>query len=45
MDWDKEQFETDNQCHYEDEIIDYVTACGLKKMILILSLGEKMEGD
>lgn len=39
----RQQFEKDNQCHYEDETIMYVTACGLKKIILILSLGEKNE--
>lgn len=39
----RQQFEKDNQCLYEDETIMYVTACGLKKMILILSLGEKMK--
>lgn len=39
----RQQFEQDNQCHYEDETIMYVTACGLKKMILILSLGEKID--
>ena len=27
----------------EDETIIYVTACGLKKMLLILSLGERIE--
>lgn len=38
----REVFEIQNSCHYEDETILYVTACGLKKMLLILSLGEKI---
>ena len=37
----RQQFEKENCCHYEDKMITYVTACGLKKMLLILSLGEK----
>ena len=41
----RQQFEADNQCHYEDGTIMYVTACVLKKMILILSLGEKIDRD
>lgn len=36
------EFEQQNHCHYEEETITYVTACGLKKMLLILSLGEQM---
>ena len=38
-------FENDNGCHYEEDTIMYVTACGLKKMILILSLGEHMKDE
>lgn len=37
------RFERENKHHYEDETIIYVTACGLKKMLLILSLGERIE--
>lgn len=39
----RQRFESDNQCHYEDETILYVTACGLKKIILILSTGAKLK--
>lgn len=37
------RFEKENKQHYEEETIKYVTACGLKKMLLILSLGERLE--
>lgn len=39
----RKEFEHDNCCHYEEETIMYVTACGLKKMLLILSLGEHLK--
>lgn len=41
----RKTFENDNGCHYEEDTIMYVTACGLKKMILILSLGEHMKDE
>ena len=39
----REKFERENNCKYEENTIMYVTACGLKKMILILSLGEMLK--
>lgn len=39
----RKAFEIQNACHYENEAIIYVTACGLKKMILVLSFGEKVK--
>lgn len=38
----RKYFEKVNNCHYEDKTITYVTASGLKKMLLILRLGEKV---
>lgn len=40
---EREEFERMNNCIYCEDTIMYVTACGLKKMILILSLGEKLK--
>lgn len=37
------QFEKENGCSHEEETIIYVTACGLKKVMLILSLGEDIK--
>lgn len=37
----RKEFEIINRCHYEDETIIYVSACGLKKMLLILSIVEQ----
>ena len=39
----REGFETNNCYHYENETIMYVSACGLKKMLLILALGESVK--
>lgn len=36
----RQEFEKENYCQYEEEIVPYVTACGLKKILLILSLGK-----
>lgn len=37
------RFEKENGCSHEEETIIYVTACGLKKVMLILSLGEAIK--